>query len=81
MSEREQYGKLADELEDRADTLAAENERLGQRIADTRDQWERTRKETGAGTPDWDDPDEDEDDNGEDKDGEEEDEGEDDDDS
>jgi len=62
MSEREQYGKLADELEDRADTLADENDRLGERIAGAREGWQRTRDETGAGTPDWDDPDEDEDD-------------------
>lgn len=62
MSEPEQYGKLADELEDQADTLADENERLGKRIAGVREQWERTRKETGAGTPDWDDPDDDDDD-------------------
>jgi hypothetical protein len=65
MSEREQYGKLADELEDRTDTLADENDKLGERIADARGEWERTRAETCAGTPDWDDPedeDEDEDD-------------------
>lgn len=62
MTEREQHGKLADELEDRADTLAGENDRLGERIADARADWERTRDETGAGTPDWDDPDDDEDD-------------------
>lgn len=69
MSEREQYGKLADELEDHANTLAGESDGLGGRIAAARDDWERTRAETGAGTPDWDDPDEDEDndddDNGE----------------
>jgi hypothetical protein len=76
MSEREQYGRLADELEDRADTLAGENDKLGERIAGARDHWERTRAETGAGTPDWDDPEDDEDD--EDDDGEEEDEDEDD---
>ncbi|HEX3688374.1 MAG TPA: hypothetical protein VHV28_01715 [Solirubrobacteraceae bacterium] len=61
MSEREQYGKLADELEDRADTLAAENRQLGERIAVVREESERTRAETG-GTPDWDDPDDDDDD-------------------
>jgi hypothetical protein len=66
MSEREQYGKLADALEDRADTLADENERLGERIAGARENWERTRHETGAGTPDWDDPDNDDDDEDED---------------
>jgi hypothetical protein len=60
MSEREQYGKLADELEDRADTLADENDRLGERIAGAREDWKRTR-DKGAGTPDWDDPDDDED--------------------
>jgi hypothetical protein len=63
MSEREQYGKLADELEDRADTLAGENKRLGERIADVRDDWKRKRADAGVpgATPDWDDPDEDED--------------------
>jgi hypothetical protein len=65
MSEREQYGKLADELEDHANTLADESDDLGGRIAAARDGWERTRAETGAGTPDWDDPDEDEDDDDE----------------
>ena len=69
MSEREQYGKLADELEDHADALADENDRLGKRIAGAREDWERTREETGAGTPDWDDPDEDEDEDDEDDDG------------
>ncbi len=78
MSEREQYGKLADELEDRADTLAGENDKLGERIAGARDHWERTRAETGAGTPDWDDPEDDEDD--EDDDGEDGEDGEDEDD-
>jgi hypothetical protein len=61
MTEREQYGKLADELEDRADTLADENRRLGERIAGARATAERTRAESGV-TPDWDDPDEDDDD-------------------
>jgi hypothetical protein len=61
MSEREQYGKLADELEDRADTLAEKNRRLGERIAGAREDAERTRAESG-GTPDWDDPDDDEED-------------------
>ncbi|MFZ1993505.1 MAG: hypothetical protein WAU75_05300 [Solirubrobacteraceae bacterium] len=60
MSEREQYGKLGDELEDRADALADENRRLGERIAVVRADSERTRAESGV-TPDWDDPDEDED--------------------
>jgi len=60
MSEREQYGKLADELEDRADTLAEENDRLGERIAGVRKDWERTQAESG-GTPDWDDPDDEDD--------------------
>jgi hypothetical protein len=68
MSEPEQYGKLADELEDRADALADENEQLGKRIAGAREQWERTRKETGAGTPDWDDPEDDPEDEDEDED-------------
>jgi hypothetical protein len=63
MSEREQYGKLADELEDRADTLASENKRLGERIADVRDDWNRKRADAAVpgAIPDWDDPDEDED--------------------
>jgi hypothetical protein len=68
MSEREQYGKLADELEDRADALAAENERLGDRIADVRDDWQRKRADAGVpgATPDWDDPEEDDDEDGDD---------------
>ncbi len=61
MSEREQYGKLADELEDRADTLADENQRLGDRISAVREEAERTRAES-PGTPDWDDPDDDDND-------------------
>jgi hypothetical protein len=72
MSEREQYGKLADELEDRAGTLAEENRQLGEKIADVREDWQRKRADAGVpgATPDWDDPDEDEDDddNGDDKD-------------
>jgi ribonuclease E len=69
MSEREQYGELADQLEDRADTLADENRRLGERIADVRGDWQRKREDPGVAgaTPDWDDPDEDEDDDGEDE--------------
>jgi hypothetical protein len=75
MSEREQYGKLADELEDRADTLAGENKQLGERIADVRDDWNRKRADAGVpgATPDWDDPDEDEDEDDGDSDGEDED--------
>jgi hypothetical protein len=61
MSEREQYGKLADELEDRADTLADENRRLGDRISAVREEAERTRDASG-GTPDWDDPEDDDED-------------------
>jgi hypothetical protein len=63
MSEREQYGKLADELEDHADALAGENAELGERIADVRDDWERKRADDSVpgATPDWDDPEEDED--------------------
>jgi len=79
MSEREQYGKLADELEDRADTLAEHNQRLGDDIADVREDWRRKRADAAVpgATPDWDDPDEDgdEDDDGtEDDDGKEDDE-------
>ena len=61
MSEREQYGKLADQLEDRADRLADENEQLGKRIAGVRQDWERKRGDAAVpgATPDWDDPDED----------------------
>jgi hypothetical protein len=64
MSEREQYGKLADEMDDRADALANESEQLGERIADVRQDWERKRGDAGVpgATPDWDDPEEDEDD-------------------
>jgi hypothetical protein len=64
MSEREQYGKLADELEDHADTLADENAELGDRIAGVRDDWERKRADDSVpgATPDWDDPDEEEED-------------------
>jgi hypothetical protein len=63
MSEREQYGKLADELEDHADTLADDSQQLGEKIADVREDWERKRSDAGVpgATPDWDDPDEDED--------------------
>ena len=64
MSEREQYGKLADELEDRVNTLADQNEQLGEQIADVRTEWERKRADgaVAGATPDWDDPNEDEDD-------------------
>jgi hypothetical protein len=61
MSEREQYGELADTLEERADTLADENRQLGERIAGAREDSERLRAESG-GTPDWDDPDDDDED-------------------
>lgn len=73
MSEREQHGKLADELEDRTDTLAHENEALGEKIADVRDDWERKRADDSVpgATPDWDDPDEDEDEDDDDDDGDE----------
>jgi hypothetical protein len=68
MSEREQYGKLADELEGRADTLAEDSQRLGDEIADVREDWKRKRADAAVpgATPDWDDPDEDEDDDDED---------------
>jgi hypothetical protein len=76
MTEREQYGKLADELEDHADALADENERLGERIAEVRDDWKRKRADGGVpgATPDWDDPEEDEDEDDDDSDDEGEDE-------
>jgi hypothetical protein len=69
MSEREQYGKLADELEDHADTLADENAELGDRIAGVRDDWERKRADDSVpgATPDWDDPDEEEEDDDDDE--------------
>jgi hypothetical protein len=69
MSEREQYGKLADELEDHADTLADENAELGDRIAGVRDDWERKRADDSVpgATPDWDDPDEEEEDDDDEK--------------
>jgi hypothetical protein len=65
MSEREQYGNLADELEDHADTLAHENAEFGGKIDDVRDDWERKRADDSVpgATPDWDDPDEEEDEN------------------
>ncbi len=60
MSEREQYGELADELEGQADGLAEQNERLGEHIADVRHDWDGKRADAGVPgvTPDWDDPDE-----------------------
>ena len=63
MSEREQYGELADELEDRANTLADHSRNLGEDIAGVHDDWERKRASAAVpgATPDWDDPDEDED--------------------
>jgi hypothetical protein len=80
MSEQEQYGKLADQMEDRADTLAGESARLGEEIADVRDDWNRKRADAGVpgATPDWDDPEEDEDEDGDDSDDEDEDKDEDD---
>jgi hypothetical protein len=68
MSEREQYGELADQLEDRADTLADQNRRLGEHIADVRQEQGRTRPDaaTAQTTPDWDDPEEDDDEDEED---------------
>ena len=73
MNEREQHGELADELEDQADTLADHNRRLGEEIADVRQDHERRRADAGD-TPDWDDPDADEDE-AEDQDGEDDEEG------
>jgi len=63
MSEREEHAELADELDDRVDTLAEHSHRLGEEITDVRDDWERKRADAGVpgATPDWDDPDEDED--------------------
>ncbi len=71
MSEREQYRELADELEDRADTLADHSRSLGEEITDARQDWERKRADAGVpgATPDWDDPDEDEDEDEADPDG------------
>lgn len=64
MSEREQHGELADELEDQADTLADHSRSLGEEITDVRQDWERKRADAGVpgATPDWDDPDEDDED-------------------
>jgi hypothetical protein len=63
MSEREQYGELADELEARADTLAEHGQSLDADIADVREDWQRKRADSAVpgATPDWDDPDEDQD--------------------
>jgi hypothetical protein len=71
MSEREQYGELADEAEARADTLAERSQNLGDDIADARQEWDRKRADAAVpgATPDWDDPDEDEDEDDDDKDG------------
>jgi hypothetical protein len=69
MSEREQYGELADEHDGQVDKLAERNEQLGGEIADVREDWQRKRADAGVpgATPDWDDPDEeDEDDEDED---------------
>jgi hypothetical protein len=68
MSEREQYGKLADELERRTDTLAEHSQGLGDDIADAREDWKRKRADAAVpgATPDWDDPEEDEDEDDED---------------
>ncbi|HYZ80532.1 MAG TPA: hypothetical protein VE571_04650 [Solirubrobacteraceae bacterium] len=69
MSEREQYGQLADEADDRADALAERSQSLGDDIADARQDWDRKRADAGVpgATPDWDDPDEDEDEEDEDE--------------
>ncbi|MGZ4351047.1 MAG: hypothetical protein ACXVRX_11055 [Solirubrobacteraceae bacterium] len=63
MSERQQYGELADELQDRADTLAEHSQKLGDDIADVREDWAHKRADAGVpgATPDWDNPEEDED--------------------
>jgi hypothetical protein len=63
MSEQEQYGELADELEARADTLAEHGQALDADIADVREDWQRKRADAAVpgATPDWDDPEEDDD--------------------
>jgi hypothetical protein len=66
MTESTQYGELADDLENRVDTLGQESEKLGERIDAAREEAKRTRAET-PGTPDWDDPDEDEDEDSDDE--------------
>lgn len=43
MSEREDYDRLADELDERADRLADHSQRLGEDIGEVRDDWERKR--------------------------------------
>jgi hypothetical protein len=60
MTEREEYGKLADELDAQADRLADHSDSLGNEITDAREEHQRRRADAGV-TPDWDDPDEDED--------------------
>jgi hypothetical protein len=64
MSEREEYGELADELDGRADRLADHSESLRKEISDARDDWKRKRADANVpgATPEWDDPDEDADD-------------------
>ena len=66
MTEREEYGKLADELDAQADRLADHSDSLGNEITDAREEHQRRRADAGV-TPDWDDPDEDEDLDGDDK--------------
>jgi hypothetical protein len=63
MSEQEQYGELADELEARADTLADHGQSLDADIAGVREDWQRKRADAAVpgATPDGDDPEEDED--------------------
>jgi hypothetical protein len=48
MSEREDHTQLADELEERADRLQTENDKLGDKIGDVRDDWERKRADPGV---------------------------------
>jgi hypothetical protein len=48
MSEREDHTQLADELEQRADRLQSENDELGDKIGDVREDWERKRSDPGV---------------------------------
>jgi hypothetical protein len=48
MSEREDYDRLADDLSDDADRLEQDSERLGEEIAEVRQDWERKRADEGV---------------------------------
>jgi hypothetical protein len=48
MSEREDYEGLADHLDEEADQLEHEGEKLDEQIGDARDGWERKRADPGV---------------------------------